>query len=168
MNARELARGGIFAAAAVALLYIGGVSPWMGVACCAAAGVTTAVPLMRRGRVKAALLLYLAAALLAALLVPRKMIAAGYAAFFGLYPIVKYGIESRLPRRLQMLCKLVYFNLALAAGVFALRAGLLPNFAEVKGFKLPLGWAAANIVFGAYDVGLSRLIATIRRTLPPD
>ena len=52
MNAKEIARGGLLAAAAVALLYIGGAAPYFGPAACIVAGVTSAVPLLRRARLR--------------------------------------------------------------------------------------------------------------------
>ncbi|MDO4269612.1 MAG: hypothetical protein Q4C72_01690 [Eubacteriales bacterium] len=168
MSARDIARGGLLTAAAVALLYLGGAAPWMGVVCCILAGVASAVPLMRLGRVKMAVLLYLAACVLSALLAPRKSLVISYAGFFGLYPILKYGIEARVPRHMQRPCKLVYFNLALAAAFALVRLGLF--FAvEIPGFwRLLMAWFAANVVFEIYDVGLSRLIAALRKTLPPE
>src|SRR5699024_10815719 len=111
MNAKEIARGGLLAAAAVALLYMGGAAPYIGPAACIAAGVTSAVPLRRRARLRTAVLLYAAASILGALIVPRKSVVAAYAVFCGLYPIVKFGVECYLPRYVQTGVKLVYFNI---------------------------------------------------------
>lgn len=158
----------MLAAAAFVLLYFGGISPYVAVAACVAAGALSAVPLMRRARVKLAVSLYLAVSVLALILVPRKSLAAGYILLCGLYPIVKYGIEARLPQRIQLLCKLVYFNLVLAAMYLLVQYGFLPQL-EVKGIGvLAIGWVVANVVFVIYDIGLSRLIATLRTMLPPD
>ena len=84
MSAKEIARSGLLAAAAVALLYIGGAAPYLGPAACIVAGVTSAVPLLRRARVRTAVLLYIAAALLGALVAPRKSVVAAYALLTGL------------------------------------------------------------------------------------
>ncbi|MDY3618117.1 hypothetical protein [Agathobaculum sp.] len=167
MNARDIARGGLLAAAAVALLWVGSLSPWMGPAACILAGVSAAVPLLKHGKVKASVLLYLASAVLAALIVPRKGLVAAYIAFTGLYPIVKYGIECRLPRKTQLFFKLLYFNLLLAAVAGAVAFGLFPQFAMPGTARLVMGWLIANAVFLVYDGGLSRLIALLTRTLPP-
>ena len=99
---------------------------------------------------------------------PRKSVAIAYVLLTGLYPIVKYGIECRLPRSTQQMIKLVYCNLVLAAAYLLAWYGFLPQ-AELPGTGLlAAGWIAANVVFLLYDVGLSRLIATLRRSLPPD
>lgn len=168
LNTKDIARGGLLAAAAVALLYIGAAASYIGVAACLVAGVTSAVPLLRRARLKTAVMLYMAVSLLALLLVPRKVVAFGYILLTGLYPIIKYLIEARLPLRLQTGVKLVYCNVVLAvAGVLASR-GFFPQIEVPAFWKLAGLWFAANIAFIVYDIGLSRLIAVLRRTLPPD
>lgn len=167
-----MARGGLLAAVAVALLYGGSVWPWMGAAACVIAGVSTAVPLMRHGGLRAAVLLYAASTALAALVVPRKSIVLGYAVFGGLYPILKYAVEARVPRRMQRWCKLAYWNVLLAAALLLVRQGLLPWLMPRGWTRLALLCVAANIIFWFYDIGLSRLIARLiarlQSTLPPD
>lgn len=167
MRSREIARGGLLTAAAVALLWFGGVSPWFSVFACLAAGVTSAVPLLRDGRVKTAVLLFIAASVLSALIVPRKMLVFVYAAFAGLYPILKYLIEAYVPRGAQYWTKTVYFNLCLLAVYLLLRFGLFSELRLPGFWRMLAVWAVSNIVFRIYDTGLSRLIATLRRTLPP-
>ena len=153
MNAKEIARGGLLAAAAVALLYM---------------GVTSAVPLLRRARLRTAVLLYAAASILGALIVPRKSVVAAYAVFCGLYPIVKFGVECYLPRHVQTGVKLVYFNIVLAVVGALVAYGLFPGI-DLPGFaRLAVLWFGANAVFIIYDVALSRLIALLRKSLPPD
>lgn len=168
MNAKEIARGGLLAAAAVALLYMGGAAPYIGPAACIAAGVTPAVPLLRRARLRTAVLLYAAASILGALIVPRKSVVAAYAVFCGLYPIVKFGVECYLPRHVQTGVKLVYFNIVLAVAGALVAYGLFPGI-DLPGFaRLAVLWFGANAVFIIYDVALSRLIALLRRSLPPE
>ena len=48
MSTREIARGGLLAAAATAWLYFGGVMPQIGPAACLMAGIASAIPLLRR------------------------------------------------------------------------------------------------------------------------
>lgn len=167
MNTKEIARGGLLAAAAVALLYVGGTAISVGPAACLVAGVTSAVPLLKRARLKTAVTLYLAVAILSALLVPRKMVVAAYVLFCGLYPIVKFCVECYVPRRRQMDLKLAYFNIMLVIAAALAIFVFLPQF-SLSGFRLLAVWVAANIVFVIYDVALSRLIALLRRSLPPD
>lgn len=167
MNTKEIARGGLLAAAAVALLYVGGTAMSVGPAACLVAGVTSAVPLMKHARLKTAVTLYLAVSILSALLVPRKMVVAAYVLFCGLYPIVKFCVECYVPRRRQMDLKLAYFNIMLVIAVALAIFVFLPQF-SLSGFRLVAVWVAANIGFVIYDVALSRLIALLRKSLPPD
>lgn len=167
MNTKEIARGGLLTAAAVALLYIGGTVTYIGPAACLVAGVTSAVPLLQRSRLKTALTLYLAVSVLSALLVPRKIEVAAYILFCGLYPIVKFCVECYAPRRRQMDLKLAYFNIMLVIVAALAIFVFLPQF-SLGGFRLLVVWVAANIVFVIYDVALSRLIALLRRSLPLD
>ena len=168
LNTKEIARGGLLAAVAVALLYMGGAVTYIGPAACLVAGVASAVPLLRHARLKTAVMLFAAVSILSALLVPRKIVAAAYILFCGLYPIVKFVVESRAPRHMQTAIKLVYFNIVLAvAGALASR-GFFPQVEMPEFWRLAGLWFAANVGFLIYDLGLSRLIAVLRRTLPPD
>ena len=168
MNTKEIARGGLLAAAAVALLYVGGTATYIGPAACLVAGVASAVPLLRRARLKTAVMLYLAVSILSALLVPRKIVVAAYVLFCGLYPIVKFCIECYASRRTQTSIKLAYFNIALVIAAALAVFVFLPQFAITGFVRIAAVWVAANIVFTIYDVALSRLIALLRRSLPPD
>lgn len=168
MGAREIARGGLLAAVAVALLYVGGAAAYVGPAACIAAGVTSAVPLLRRARLRAAVLLYVAVAILSALLVPRKIVAAAYVLFCGLYPIVKFCIECRMPRRAQTGAKLAYFNIVLVIAAALWVFVFAPGFTLTGFVRIAAAWVCADIAFLVYDVALSRLIALLRRSLPPD
>lgn len=167
MNTKDIARGGLLAAAAVALLYMGAAASYISVAACLVAGVTSAVPLLRHARLKTAVTLYLAVSILSALLVPRKIVAVAYVLFCGLYPIVKFCVECYASRRRQMDFKLAYFNIVLVIAAALAIFVFLPQF-TLSGFRLVVVWVAANIVFVIYDVALSRLIALLRRSLPPD
>ena len=162
MSTREIARGGLLAAAATAWLYFGGVMPQIGPAACLIAGVASAIPLLRRANIKTAGLLYLVTSVLGLLLTPRKLIAAAYVLLFGLYPIVKYLIECRLP------VKLAYFNIVLVLAAVLVSCGLFPQVQMPGIFRLAGLWIAANIGFIVYDIGLSKVIALLRRTLPPE
>lgn len=168
MNTKEIARGGLLAAAAVALLYVGGTVTYIGPAACLVAGVTSAVPLLRRARLKTAVLLYLTVSILSALLVPRKIVVAAYVLFCGLYPIVKFCVECYVPRRTQMSAKLAYFNIVLIIAAVLAVLVFLPQFAITGVVRIVAVWVAADITFIIYDVALSRLIALLRRSLPPD
>ena len=77
-------------------------------------------------------------------------------------------MECYLPRHIQTGAKLAYFNAVLAAAAVVVAAGLFPQIAMPGLGQLAVLWIAANIGFIIYDVALSRLIAMLRRSLPPD
>ena len=124
--------------------------------------------LLRRANIKTAGLLYLVTSVLGLLLTPRKLIAAAYVLLFGLYPIVKYLIECRLPVFTQLSGKLAYFNIVLVLAAVLVSCGLFPQVQMPGIFRLAGLWIAANIGFIVYDIGLSKVIALLRRTLPPE
>ena len=99
---------------------------------------------------RTAVLLFIAAALLGALVAPRKSVVAAYALLTGLYPIVKYGVEARLPRQVQTGVKLAYFNLVLAAAAVLVVCGLFPNVAPAR--LCPSGDVVAGGQFRLYDL----------------
>ena len=148
MNTREIARGGLLAGFAVVLLYIGGLIPQAAPALCISAGVVSAVPLIRSFALRTSLTVYAAVSALSLMLVPRKSVAAAYIAVCGLYPIVKYLIETRARPGARMALKLAYAN-------------LVPGF-----FALAAFWFAANIGFAVFDAVLTRFIRFVRRYLP--
>ena len=143
MSTREIARGGLLAAAATAWLYFGGVMPQIGPAACLIAGAASAIPLLRRANIKTAGLLYLVTSVLGLLLTPRKLIAAAYVLLFGLYPIVKYLIECRLPVFTQLSGKLAYFNIVLVLAAVLVSCGLFPQVQMPGVFRLAGLWIAA-------------------------
>lgn len=174
MSTKEIARGGILAAASVAFLYAGSVLPYLTIFTSVIAGIISTVPMLSRGRIRKAVLVYIVVSILSILLLPRKGIACSYIAFMGLYPIMKYAIECKAPLKARKPIKLVYFNIALAAGFFAIKYLMMQNIV-IGSFRMGTGWIsgaimwlAANAIFLAYDIGLSSLIATIQRRLPPE
>ena len=102
------------------------------------------------------------------MLVTALLLAASYVLLFGLYPIVKYLIECRLPVFTQLSGKLAYFNIVLVLAAVLVSCGLFPQVQMPGIFRLAGLWIAANIGFIVYDIGLSKVIALLRRTLPPE
>ncbi len=166
MRAKQLARGGILAGAAVAVLYMGSMIEYLSATACIMAGLAPAAALVRNTDVKESVMVYAASAILSFLIVPNKRLALEYAGMCGLYPVLKYLIECRMPRKIQLPCKLVYCSLTLLAA-YALAKWALG--VELKGVWWHVAlWTGANAMFLLYDVWLSRLIALIGRLMPRD
>ncbi len=164
MSTKELARGGLLTGMAVAVLYIGSFSDYISASSCVAAGLATAVPLIKGEHIKEAVLVYLASGLLGAVLVPRTGLVAGYILVGGLYPILKYLIESRISRKTQLWVKGIYSNIAIFI-IYLL--SLLGTGLRLKSlFWGVVVWAVLTAGFFVYDVALSRIIALVKRMLP--
>ena len=166
MNTREIARGGLLAGFAVVLLYIGALIPQAAPALCISAGVVSAVPLIRSFALRTSLTVYAAAGALSLMLVPRKSVAAAYIAVCGLYPIVKYLIETRARSGARMALKLAYANFVLAVLGALVSKGVFPQLEMPGFFALAAFWFAANIGFAVFDAVLTRFIRFVRRYLP--
>lgn len=99
---------------------------------------------------------YAATCLLSLIIVPDKIAVVPYAAFFGVYGIIKYYIEKISGKWFAYLLKMIFFNLALAAAILFIRGFLLQKI----GFALQL-WLIVillEVVFVIYDVIYSSFI----------
>ncbi len=114
--------------------------------------------------------IFSATSILSALIVPNKEAVVFYIAFFGYYPIVKALLESRMPRVIEYILKLLIFNAGvIAATVFMVKVlgvpfdrmmGIEGEQGFFKEFAVPLLLILGNIVFVAYDIALTMLFTT--------
>lgn len=126
-------------------------------------GVTAAAGLLPTagvisGGLKVGLLCYGGTAVLALLLLPDKGIALLFGLFFGLYPLLKAVIERLRRLAVELILKLAVFNVAFALFWMAFRSVFFSVLALPE-VSLWLICLAGNIVFLAYDFGMSKLIA---------
>ncbi len=152
---KRLTRLAALAAIGVAFLFLGSVLPSARLAVTALAGFFAAAALLMYG-FGWALGVYAITAALSLLLLPAKLCAILYAGFFGLYPLLKALLESRI--KAQPPCwaaKLVVYTLAFAVW-WLITAGIgLPEGLLSRWYVLwPLGAAA----FAVYDICFSFLI----------
>lgn len=94
-------------------------------------------------------MIYAATATLSLILLPRKYIALIYIAFCGLYPIIKFRIDS-LPKPLAIFVKLLYFNVALTVAVIAAR--FVFDTAIYTEWLLVGYYLLANFAFILFDI----------------
>ncbi len=155
-SAKTVALGGVLTALSLVLLYLASVSPTGRLGLTAVAGVVPAAAVVSGG-LGAGVLSYLAAGLLGLLLIPAKDAAILYLLFFGIYPLVKYGIERLRRLGPEWLLKLAFFNLMLSVFLFGLSHIF---FAALPAEDLPLWmiYLAGNAIFVVYDLGFSKLI----------
>ena len=164
LGSRQVALGGILAAGSLALLWLTCLAPSGRLGLTAVAGLVPMVGVLASGRVVGCLC-WAAAGLLGLFLLPDKGVALLYLIFLGLYPVVKSRIESlrRLP--VEWCLKLLCFNLALSLVWFAFRGLVLPAVPPWVGDNVPLLYLAGDLVFVAYDIGLSQLASAMQNRL---
>ena len=155
-SASRVATGGVFAALSLLLLYGATLLPSGRIGLVAVAGLVPAAAVISGG-VAAGFLCYGATALLGLFLVPDKGCALLYALFFGLYPMVKYAVERLRKLPVELLLKLLFFNLILVIVLFGFSALLFPLLPELMRAPLPL-FGVGNAAFLVYDYGSSKLI----------
>lgn len=156
-----VAYGGLLTALSVILLVLASVAPGSGWGLCISAGMLPAVPLAHR-QVRLGTHIYAATALLSFLVVPGKRFAIAYTVLFGVYPLIKYGIERLHCLPLEWLCKLAYAGGVAGFLLRLLRLGMLSlagRAADAPHAVLVLAFLAA---FVCYDILFSKIIALFR------
>lgn len=155
-GASRVALGGVFAALSLLFLYGATLLPSGRIGVVAVAGLVPAAGVISGG-LAAGFLCYGATALLGLILLPDKGCALLYTLFFGVYPMVKYAIERLRKLPVELLLKLVFFNLILSVFLFGFSALLFPMLPQLMRTPLSL-FGIGNVVFLIYDYGFSKLI----------
>ncbi|SMC23760.1 hypothetical protein SAMN02745134_01976 [Clostridium acidisoli DSM 12555] len=155
-----LAKGGIYTALSVLCIYLSSIIPTtklyvLGVASCI-------IPIsILTTNIRNSLIVYAAASILSILLLGIRWNVFAYIIFFGSYGFIKYYIEriNKLP--LEILLKLIFFNLCMFIIYYIYK--LL--FMDVLKIKLPLAFAviAIEFIFLICDYALTLFIAYANR-----
>jgi len=154
---RSLARSGIFAALAAALIWLSAVLPSGKLAVLALCSLVSAAAVIHCGW-KWSLGVFSAAGVLGLILSPIKGCAVLYFLFFGWYPIAKSPLEHIRSLPLCWGAKLLVFNAALIA-VWLLARELVFTQITLPEIGPALLWLLANGVFLLYDFCLTQLIS---------
>jgi len=155
------ALGGVMASGSLALLWLAGVAPSGRIGLTAAAGLFPVAATLYAGRT-AGYLCWAAASLLGLFLLPDKGVALLFAAFLGVYPVVKGRIETLGRLAVEWGLKLSWFELTLTLFWFVFQRLFLPEAPEWLSDNTLLLYGLGSLVFVAYDIGLSRLITLLR------
>lgn len=149
---------GILAALSLLFLYLSSLLPTGRWAVAAVAGLFPAAAVLTTG-LWGGTACYAAAGLLGLLLVPDRLIALLYLLFFGAYPVVKSLLERIRPLWLGVLGKFAFFNGILTVFWLGFSSLFLPALPELFKARIWLLYLAGNLVFGVYDLGLTKLIS---------
>ena len=158
------ALGGVMAAGSLVVLWLACVAPSGRIGLTAAAGLFPMAATLCAGRT-AGCLCWAAASLLGLFMLPDKGVALLFLAFLGLYPVIKGRIETLDRLAVEWGLKLSCFNLALTLFWFVFQGLFLPQTPQWLKDNTLLCYGAGNLIFAAYDVGLSQLIARLRARL---
>ena len=168
--AKKVAFGGICTALAVVILLFSTVLPTMEYSIPAIAGLML-VPLVAEFGIRYALLGWGAASILGLLLVPNREAAVLFVCFFGIYPILKAKLETQHNPVLEWIGKFLIFNACVLVSYWLLIwvLGMGELMAELSAFTYGplLLLLLGNVVFGLYDLALSRLITLYFRRIHP-
>lgn len=154
MKAKHIAENGILGALTVVILYVASIFPINTFSILTVASVLIPISIIRTS-IRDAILLYIASSILCFFLI-KTNIAIFYILFFGIYGIIKYFIEKIQKVFIEILLKLISFNILLAVTYF-----IVINFIGAINLKLPLYflWIIGQIAFLIYDYALTIIIS---------
>jgi hypothetical protein len=161
-NTLKITRGGLFTALGVLFIYLSTIVPTskiylLGIASCIVpmSIVTTSI--------KNGWLIYISTSVLSILLIGFKGSVIAYILFFGLYGFIKYYLEILRNMFLEIILKLLFFNLSI--GIIFLMYNMF--FAGLLKINIPIYAAILmfQLVFLIYDYALTLFIAYINRVL---
>ena len=155
-RARRVSVTAVFAAGALASMYVGLLLPAVSLSMAALAGLFTAAAVIEGGYGTGALC-FGAAGILGLILFPAGPGTILYLGFFGGYPLVKSFAERRRWLVLSWGIKLFAFLLALTLFLTVLGEFVLVAI-PFAAWSLPLVYAVGILAFVAYDIGLGKLI----------
>ena len=126
MKSNHIAKGGIFAALSLILLYLSSVFPTNRLFILGIASCIIPLSIITTG-IKNTLVVYSAVSLLSLFIIPSKLISIAYILIFGAYGFVKYFIEKLRNMPLEFVLKLLYFNISSAIIIFIYKLAITRN-----------------------------------------
>jgi len=162
MKSNHIAKGGIFAALSLILLYFSSIFPTNKLFILGLASCIIPLSIMVTG-IKNTIVVYSAVSLLSLLIIPSKLISVAYILIFGSYGFVKYFIEKLRNIPLEIVLKLLYFNITSATiiNVYKLVLLKIPNV-NVNIYLLVF---VMEIAFIVYDYALTSFISYANKHL---
>ncbi len=157
----KCAIGGIVSALSLVLMISVAIVPFLTYALPAMAGLLIVFIVVEIDK-KWAFGVFAAVGILAFLLVHDKEIAMMYIALFGYYPILKSVLESKMPKAVSWILKIIIFNVTMVAAylvliyLFGITVDEIDEFGK---FAVPMLLGTGTLAFIAYDVCLSRITA---------
>lgn len=154
MKSRNMAESGVLVALTLIVLFSTSILSISTLSIMTIASCLIPIAIIRTS-VKNAILVYIASSILSFMLVPTN-IAIYYTLFFGIYGIVKYFIEKIRNMPLEILLKLISFNILLGITYLITKTFLSFVYPSIS---LWLLWLVAQVIFLIYDYALTLAIS---------
>lgn len=152
MKARQIAESGILIALTIIVLYAASILPVSKLTVLTIASCFIPIAIIRTS-LKNTIIIYVASSLLSLFLIPINT-ALSYVLFFGIYGIIKYYIEKARNLIIEIILKLISFNILLLIIYFAVKnIFILPSTIPI--WLIIIGAQGAFLV---YDYALSLII----------
>lgn len=154
MKAKELTVSAALTALTIVILYLNLLLPISTISILTLASALIPVALIR-GSIKSSVLVYISSSIIGFFMLPIN-ITLLYVLFFGIYGIIKYFIEKINKLPIEIILKIIFFNIILSLSIFVFN-----SFVEIEITKLPMTllFIVAQPVFLIYDYALSLLIS---------
>ena len=159
MKSKYIAESGLLVALTVVVLYATSLFSISTLSLLTIASCLIPISIIRTS-IKNTILVYIASSILSFILIPKINIAIYYTLFFGIYGIVKYFIEKARSMILEILLKLISFNILLGITYLITKSFLNVIYPSIS---LWLLWIASQVVFLIYDYALTLAISFFLR-----
>ncbi|EKY29416.1 DUF2232 domain-containing protein [Clostridium celatum] len=169
MKAKDISLGGILVALTSIILYSASILPISTLTILTIASAIIPVCIIR-SNVKTSIFVYISSSLIAFFLVPIN-IGLLYFIFFGVYGIIKYFIERMRKENIEIILKLLFFNIAFLIGFIIMQnilginivAGLetlVSKFVDTSTSLIAsiVLWIVAQPIFLIYDYAMTMII----------
>lgn len=155
MKSRYIAESGLLVALTLVILFSTSILSISTLSILTVASCLIPIAIIRTS-IKNAILVYISSSILSFFLVPTINIAIYYTFFFGLYGIIKHFIEKTRKLPIELILKLISFNL-----LFGLTFLITKVFLGIISINFPLWilWIVAQGVFLVYDYSLTLAIS---------
>jgi hypothetical protein len=162
-SSKTVALGGVLLALSLVTIFLAGIAPGAELTLYALSSFYVALLILKTSVING-LIFYVASFLLALVLVPNKLAALPYDMFFGYYGIIKFYIEKLDKQLLEIILKLVCFNIIWGIGIYFFKGLILGNInlPEFSNIVLIVG---AQLMFLLYDYIYTLVIAYYQKHL---
>lgn len=170
-QSKKIALSGIISALSLTVMLLTGLFPFAEYALPALSGIILTVLVIELSK-KEAFISYIAVSILSFFIVPSKEAALIFIFFLGYYPIIKSLIEHINKPKIEIILKLILFNVAVLIAYFVMinllsMTELLSDFDFGFKYGMLIFLITANFVFLLYDYALTGAIDMYYRIIRP-